>query len=85
MNIKKGQTNPSVFKKHYGLTQPLIHFNADLSTQITPNTTKTNGVVTSDLGSLVIEGSPMHDVMIRELLRQILSNRQVNNQQSTEK
>jgi hypothetical protein len=72
--IKKGETNPAVFKKEYGLTQPLMHFWADFSTKITPNSTKTRGAVTSDLTSFIIEGSPTHDVMMKELLRQMKSN-----------
>jgi hypothetical protein len=69
--IKEGQTNPQNFKKYYGITQPLMHFEADFSTKITPKSTQTRGVFTSDLTPLAIDGSPTHDVMMRELLRQI--------------
>lgn len=71
--IKEGQTNPKNFKKYYGLTQPLMHFEADFSTKITPKSTQTSGVFTSNLRPLAIDGSPAHDVMMRELLRQIKS------------
>ncbi len=71
--IKEGQTNPQVFKKYYGITQPLMRFEADFSTKITQNSTQTSGVFTSDLTPLAIDGSPAHDVMLRELLRQIKS------------
>ena len=75
VSIEKGQTNPLIFKKKYGLTQPAMHFAADFSTKITPYSSKTSGVITSDLASLTIEGSPTHDVMMRELLRQIINNK----------
>ncbi len=71
--IKEGQTNPQVFKKYYGIIQPLMRFEADFSTKITPNSTQTRGIFTSDLIPLAIDGSPAHDVMLRELLRQIRS------------
>ena len=74
LSLQNGQTNPLVLKKHYGITQPPLHFEADFSTKITPNSTKTSGTFTSDLTPLTIEGSPTHDVMMRELLRQMKDN-----------
>lgn len=69
--IKEGQTNPQNFKKYYGITQPLMRFEADFSTKITPKSTQTRAVFTSDLTPLAIDGSPTHDVMMKELVRQI--------------
>lgn len=75
LNVAKAQTNPDVLKKHYHITQPLIHFNSTMSMKITPNSTITSGTFKSDLEDLRFDGSPTHEQMLQEFLKQIKSTR----------
>lgn len=69
--LNKGQTNPPVLKKHYHISQPLIHFNTTMKMTISPSSTHTTGTFKSDLEELRFDGSPTHEQMLQELLRQI--------------
>lgn len=71
----KAQSNPEVLKQHYHITQPLIHFNSNVTIHLTPNSTHTSGRFVSDLEDLHFDGSPTHEQMLQELLNQIKSNR----------
>ncbi|MFA6144830.1 MAG: hypothetical protein WC691_08505 [Sulfuricurvum sp.] len=71
LNIKKGHTLPSVLKRHYKITQPLIAFNSSIKVTLKPKSIHYSGTFKSDLEDIRFDGSPTHDQMLDNLLRQI--------------
>lgn len=67
--ILKGTTIPDVLKKHYQITQPLIHFNADITADISKKGVHYRASFKSDLARLEIDKTTNHDQMLRELLK----------------
>ena len=75
LNIQKGHTIPSVLKRHYKITQPLIAFNSSMKVTLKPKLIHYSGTFKSDLEDIRFDGSPTHDQMLTHLLRQINHNR----------
>lgn len=67
--ILKGTTVPEVLKKHYQITQPLIHFNGDVTADISEKGVHYRASFKSDLSRMEIDNSTNHDQMLRELLK----------------
>lgn len=70
-SIRNGVTEPNVLKQHYHLTQPLIHFNADVTADISKNGVHYRAAFKSDLSRLEIDNTTTHDQMLRELLKSL--------------
>lgn len=68
-HIRNGTTIPSVLKEHYHLTQPLIHFTAEVNADLSEKGVHYRGAFQSDLARLEIDNTTTHDQMLRELLR----------------
>ena len=75
LNIKKGHTLPSVLKRHYKITQPLIAFNSSIKVVLAPKVIHYSGTFKSDLEDIRFDSSPSHDQMLNNLLRQINNNK----------
>ncbi|MCX6074463.1 MAG: hypothetical protein NTY39_09105 [Campylobacterales bacterium] len=75
LEIQKGHTVPSVLKRQYKITQPLIAFNSSIKVTLKPKLIRYSGTFKSDLKDLRFDGSPPHDQMLTNLLRQINHNR----------
>jgi hypothetical protein len=75
LEVKKAQTQPAILKRDYGITQPSITFDSSFKMSISPKERHYTGTFTSDLEDIRFDGSPTHDQMLQELLRQINQNR----------
>lgn len=75
LDIQKARTQSTILKRNYGLTQPDMTFDSNVKLILSPKERHYSGTFTSNLQSLVIQGSPNHDQMLQELLRQINQNR----------
>jgi hypothetical protein len=71
ISILSGVTIPTALKQHYQITQPLIHFDADVSADITKKGVHYQASFTSDLSRMEIDATTAHDKMLRELLKTI--------------
>ena len=69
--IRNGTTEPNVLKQHYHLTQPLIHFSADVDADLSPKGVHYHAAFKSDLARLEIDNTTTHDQMLRELLKSL--------------
>lgn len=67
--ILKGTTIPKVLQQHYQITQPLIHFDADITANISEKGVHYRGRFKSDLVRMEIDNTTTHDQMLRELLK----------------
>ncbi|OHD98999.1 MAG: hypothetical protein A2552_03230 [Sulfuricurvum sp. RIFOXYD2_FULL_44_160] len=67
--ILNGVTIPTALKQHYQITQPLIHFDADVNADITQQGVHYQASFTSDLSRMEIDTTTTHDQMLRELLK----------------
>lgn len=67
--ILNGVTIPTALKQHYQITQPLIHFDADVNADITKKGVHYQASFTSDLSRLEIDATTTHDQMLQELLK----------------
>lgn len=70
-SIRNGVTEPNILKQHYHLTQPLIHFNADVTADISKKGVHYRAAFKSDLSRLEIDNTTTHDQMLRELLNHL--------------
>lgn len=75
ISLKQASTLPKVLKRHYGITQPSIGFDADIHADLTPKWVHYRIAFASDLTRLEIDNSTTHDQMLRELLSTIPKNR----------
>lgn len=75
LNIQKARTQSDILKRDYGITQPDMTFDSNVKVILSPKEHHYSGTFTSNLQSLLIQGSPNHDQMLQELLRQINQNR----------
>jgi hypothetical protein len=69
--VMKAVTVPTVLRKEYQITQPLIHFDADVTADITKKGVHYRAAFKSDLSRLEIDNTTAHDQMLRELLKSI--------------
>jgi hypothetical protein len=74
IHIQKGHTIPSILKRHYKITQPPIAFNSSIKVTLKPKLIHYSGTFKSDLEDIRFDGSPTHDQMLTNLLRQINHN-----------
>jgi len=70
-SIRNGTTKPDILKQHYHLTQPLIHFNGDVTADITKKGVHYRAQFKSDLSRMEIDNTTTHDQMLRELLKSL--------------
>jgi len=75
LEVQKARTQSTILKRDYGLTQPDMTFDSNVKIILSPKERHYSGTFTSNLQSLPIQGSPNHDQMLQELLRQINQNR----------
>lgn len=70
--LRDGRTKPTVLKQAYGITQPNVRFNMQVSAHITKNNTITyQAFLQSDLGRIASEHTTSHTQMLAELLKTI--------------
>ncbi len=69
VSIQEGATLPSVLKRHYQITQPLIRFDAQINANLSPKGVRYRAQFKSDLSRMAIDGTTTHDQMLRELLK----------------
>lgn len=69
ITITKGATIPKVLLKEYQITQPLIHFDANLHANLNKRGVHYQAAFKSDLSRLEIDNTTTHDQMLRELLK----------------
>lgn len=69
VSIQEGATLPSVLKRHYQITQPLIRFDAQITAALSPKGVRYRAQFKSDLSRMEIDRSTTHDQMLRELLK----------------
>ncbi|MDD5159005.1 MAG: hypothetical protein PHI47_03055 [Sulfuricurvum sp.] len=69
VSITKGTTIPTVLRNEYQITQPLIHFNADVHADIAEKGVHYHGSFKSDLSRMEIDNTTTHDQMLAELLK----------------
>ena len=67
--IHNGTTIPSVLKEHYQITQPLIHFNAEVNADLSEKGVHYRASFKSDLNRMEIDNTTTHDQMLSELLK----------------
>ena len=67
--IRKGSTIPDILQQHYRITQPLIHFDADVNADISEKGVHYRASFKSDLNRMDIDNTTAHDQMLRELLK----------------
>jgi hypothetical protein len=70
-SIRNGTTEPNTLKQHYQITQPLIHFTANVDADISQKGVHYRAAFTSDLARLEIDNTTKHDQMLRELLKSL--------------
>lgn len=71
VTITKGSTIPNVLRNEYQITQPLIHFDAEIHANISNKGVHYRGAFKSDLSRLEIDNTTTHDQMLRELLKSL--------------
>jgi hypothetical protein len=69
VSIIKGTTIPNVLRQEYNITQPLIHFDADVHADISKKGIHYHGTFKSDLSRMQIDNTTTHDQMLSELLK----------------
>lgn len=69
VSVTKAATIPKVLRKEYQITQPLIHFDAEIHADIAKKGVHYHGSLKSDLSRLEIDNTTTHDQMLRELLK----------------
>lgn len=69
VSITNGTTIPNILHNEYNITQPLIHFNADVHADLSKKGVHYRGAFKSDLARMEIDNTTTHDQMLRELLR----------------
>jgi len=69
--LMQAVTIPSVLRKEYQITQPLIHFNADITATANLKGVHYRAAFKSDLNRLEIDNTTTHDQMLRELLKSL--------------
>ena len=69
INVTKGLTVPEVFKEHYRITQPLIHFNAAINADLSKKGVHCHAAFKSDLTRMEIDNTTTHDLMLHDLLQ----------------
>ncbi len=73
--VQKARTQPAIFKRYYGLTQPDIAFESSVKMTLSPNERHYSGTFSSNLENIPFTASSSHDQMLQELLRQLQQNR----------
>jgi hypothetical protein len=68
VHITEGQTRPSILKKHYQFTQPLIRFNAEVSADLSNKGVRYRAAFRSNLTRMQFDATTMQGQMLRELL-----------------
>ena len=69
IELKKGSTVPNILMSEYQITQPPLHFNADISARLNPQGIHYKGSFTSDLKRIEIDSTTTHEQMLRDLLK----------------
>lgn len=69
INVTKATTVPEVFKEHYHITQPLIHFDAAINADMSKKGVHYRAMFTSDLSRMEIDNTTTHDQMLHDLLQ----------------
>ncbi len=69
ISITKGSTIPNILLKEYQITQPLTHFNADITADISEKGVHYRAAFQSDLSRMEIDNTTTQDQMLRELLK----------------
>lgn len=71
MQIKviKGSSIPEIFKQHYLITQPLIHFDAMINADLSKNGVHYRAAFKSDLSRMEIDNTTTHERMLYDLLK----------------
>jgi hypothetical protein len=67
--ILNGVTIPTALKQHYQITQPLIHFDANVNADLSKKGVHYRAEFKSDLSLMEIDNTTTHDQMLRELLK----------------
>jgi hypothetical protein len=68
-DITKGKTIPDVLRQEYNITQPLIHFDAEVHADMNKKGVHYRGSFKSDLSRMEIDNTTTHDQMLSELLK----------------
>lgn len=69
--INKATTVPKVLLQEYQITQPLIHFNAEVHADLSGKGVHYKGTFKSDLSRMEIDNTTTHDQMLRDLLKSL--------------
>ncbi len=69
--LMQAVTVPTILRKEYQITQPLIHFNANITATANPKGVHYRAAFKSDLNRLEIDNTTTHDQMLRELLKSL--------------
>jgi hypothetical protein len=67
--ILNGSTLPKVLKQHYHITQPLIHFNANVNADLSKKGVHYSAAFKSNLTRMEIDNTTTHDQMLQDLLK----------------
>jgi hypothetical protein len=71
--VTQGLTIPKVLRQEYQITQPLIHFNGEVTADISEKEAHYHATFKSDLSRMEIDNTTTHDQMLRDLLKTIPS------------
>ncbi|MGD9970605.1 MAG: hypothetical protein AB7S65_09110 [Sulfuricurvum sp.] len=68
VDLKNGSTFPAVLKSEYGLSQPPLRFDGNITARIDPDGVRYHGTLRTDLIRMEFDRNATHDSMLRELL-----------------
>jgi hypothetical protein len=67
VDLTHAQTNPSILRQHYHLTQPLIHFYSHLQLDFSPQGSHSRAVFQSDLVPIAFDNTALYEAIRGEM------------------